>query len=285
MTGPTHIAIAVSCGIMAGAGRADLALLAGGAIIPDLDTPRSFIGRVFFPLSIPLNKWLGHRGPLHSFWLWGLVAIAGIWWKPAFIIGAGALLHIFADCATVSGVRGFAPWSEKLFVLFKRDWRIKTGSGAEIIILVVFGSFAWAGGYVGAVGGIRAMIGHLTGAPKIMVEEFRSKGLQQCRVHGKFRWNSGLIEQVDWLIIGTEGQGLAMQGIEKIVRTPKHGEFLKARLKPVKDVKWEVVKLKGWAKTGSKVYFLDGAKWHTAKAGEVVWGQILGHNISLENNL
>ncbi len=118
-----------------------------------------------------------------------------------------------------------------------------------------------------------------------MVEEYRAKGLQQCRVHGKFRWTSGLIEQVDWLIIGTEGQGLALQGKDKLIHTPKHGDFLKARLKPVKDVKWEVVKLKGWATTEEQVYFLDGKKWHMAKAGEVVWGQILGHKISLANNL
>ncbi len=285
MTGPTHIAIAVSCGIIAGAGRPDLALLAGGAILPDMDAPQSFIGRVFFPISVPLNKWLGHRGPFHSFWLWGLVALVGVIWKPAFVIGAGALLHIFADCATVSGVRAFSPWSQKLFVLFKRDWRIKTGTPAEIIILVVFGSFAWAGGYVGAMGGIRAMIGHLTGAPKIMMEEYRAKGLQKCRVKGNFRWNSGKIEAIDWLIIGTEGKGLALQGKDKIIHTPKHGVFLKARLKPIKGEKWEVVQLRGWAKTENTIYFLDGKKWHTATAGEVVWGQILGNKIALENNL
>lgn len=285
MTGPTHIAIAVSCGIMAGAGRMDLALLAGGAILPDLDHPQSFIGRVFFPVSIPLHNWLGHRGPFHSIWLWGLVALAGLIWKPLFMVGAGALLHVFADCATVSGVRALAPWSQKLFVLFRRSWRIKSGGSAEIIVLLIFGSFAWAGGYVGAVGGIRAMIGHLTGAPKIMLEEYRGRGLQCCYVKGKLRWNSGLIKKGKWLIIGTEGSGLALQGKDKIIHIPKEAFFLKARLKPEKGKTWEAMKLKGWAITETSVYFLDGAKWHKADKGEVVWGQILGNKIVLVNNI
>ncbi len=286
MTGPTHIAIAVSCGIMAGAGKPELALLAGGAIIPDLDHPQSFIGRVFFPVSIPLHRWLGHRGPFHSFWLWGLVALAGLVWTPAFVIGAGALLHILADCATVGGVRALAPWSQKLFVIFKRDWRIRSGGPAEIVVLVIVGSFAWAGGYVGAVGGIRALIGHLTGAPKIMLEEYRSKGLQKCYVKGRLRWNCGEIEEGEWLIIGLEGKsGLALQGKDKVIHIPKDGVFLKARLKPVKGETWEVVKLRGWATAEHTVYFLDGKRWHKANEGETVWGQILGDKIALANNL
>ena len=172
MTGPTHIAIPVACGMIGGAGKPQLALMAAGAILPDLDHPQSFIGRVFFPISIPLNRWLGHRGAFHSFWVWGLVCLAGLLWRPAFFIGAGSILHILADCATVSGVRALAPWSEKLFVVFRREWRIKSGSPHEIIVLLVFGSIAWAGGYMGAVGGLRAMIGHITGAPKIMREEY-----------------------------------------------------------------------------------------------------------------
>lgn len=287
MTGPTHIAIALTFGILAGAGKPQLAVMAAGAIMPDLDHPQSFVGRVFFPVSIPLNQWLGHRGAFHSFWLWGLICLCGLLWTPAYLIGAGGLLHILADCATVSGVRGFAPWSEKLFVMFRRSWRIKSGSSHEIVVLVIFGMIAWAGGYMGAVGGIQALIGHITGAPKIMFEEYQTKGLQKCHVKGKFRWASGVIEEGKWLIIGTEGQsGLAMQGDDKIIHIPKDGEFLKARLKPDPEkTSWEVVQLKGWAATEEKVYFLDGKQWRIADPGEMVWGQILGERIKLVGDI
>lgn len=282
MTGPTHIAIACTCGIMAGAGRLDLALLAGGAILPDLDHPQSFIGRVFFPISIPLSNWLGHRGAFHAIWLWGAVAALGVFlWHPIYVIGAGAITHVFADCATVSGVRAFAPWSQKLFVLFKRDWRIRTGGGQELVVLLIFGSIAWSSGYIGATGGIRAILGHLTGAPSIMFEEHRLKGLQKCYVAGKLRWNSGKIETGRWLIVGTEGQGIAMQGKEKLIHIPKNGKFLKARLKPTEE-QWKLIKLKGWATAETEMYFLDGAKWHRAEKGDVVFGQLLGNNIELK---
>jgi membrane-bound metal-dependent hydrolase YbcI (DUF457 family) len=48
MTGPTHIAIALTFGILAGAGKPQLAVMAVGAIMPDLDHPQSFIGGSFF---------------------------------------------------------------------------------------------------------------------------------------------------------------------------------------------------------------------------------------------
>lgn len=281
MTAPTHIAIAVSCGLLAGAGRPELALLAAGSILPDLDHPQSFVGRVFFPLSIPLNQWVGHRGAAHSFWFWGLICLAGLLWTPAFCIGAGGLLHILADCSTVSGVRALAPWSEKLFVIFRRDWRIKSGSPHEVIVLLLFGMIAWGGGYIGATGGILAMIGHLTGAPKIMLEEYQNKGLTKCSVQGKIRWSSGEIEEGRWLIVGSEGNtGLALRGGDRVIHIPQEGKFLKARLKPEKT-SWDSVRLRGWAKAETIVYFWDGKKWHMAKPGETVWGQIIGDRIKL----
>ncbi|MBF0233775.1 MAG: metal-dependent hydrolase, partial [Desulfamplus sp.] len=221
MTGPTHIAIAVSCGVIAGSPQSGLALLAGGALLPDLDHPQSFIGRVFFPVSVPLHSWLGHRGAFHSFWLWGLVSLVG-WmiWDPLALLGVGAFIHVVSDCATVAGVRALEPWSSKLFVMFKREWRLKTGGRTELIVLLLFGLIAWGGGYIGATGGIMAMMGHLTGAPKIMIEQHRSAGLQKCFVAGKFRWNSGEIEEGRWLVIGSEGQqGIVFQRADnKLIR-------------------------------------------------------------------
>jgi inner membrane protein len=253
-------------------------------VLPDIDHPQSFIVRVFFPVYIPLNRWAGHRGAVHSFWLWGIVVLLGWWWRPAFFVGTGAIIHILADCATVSGVRGLAPWSEKLFVIFRRSWRIKSGAPAEMIVLVIFGTLAWGGGYMGAVGGIRALIGHLTGAPGIMLEEYRSKGLTRCRLQATLRWQSGEIEKNEWLIIGTEGsRGIALQGNvnkNKVIHIPEDGKLLKARLKPTED-KWELVRLSGWARTESPVYFLDNGKWHRATAGDTVWGRVVGQGIRL----
>jgi inner membrane protein len=278
MTGATHVVIAVSCGIMAGCSNIELALIAGGALVPDLDHPRSTIGRIFFPVSIPLSEWLGHRGPFHSFWLWGLLILAGLIWNPFLFIGVGAILHIFADCYTVSGVRAMAPWTNKLFVFLKRSWRLKTGGSAEFAVLVVFGTLAWAGGQVGSMGGISAVLGYLTGSPQIMLEEYKLKGLQKCFVDGTLRWNNGKIEEGRWLIIGSEGKsGLALQAVggNKLIHLPDHGRFIRARLKPTEE-RWEAVKLKGWGVTENPCYFMDSGKWYYAEVGDVIWGQVIG---------
>lgn len=90
------------------------------------------------------------------------------------------------------------------------------------------------------------MLGHLTGSPRIMLEKYRLKGLQKCFVEGKLRWNNGKIEEGRWLIIGTEGSGLALQEDKegKVIRVPDQGYFIRARLKPTEE-RWEAVKLKG----------------------------------------
>ena len=89
------------------------------------------------------------------------------------------------------------------------------------------------------------------------------------------------------MIIGTEGaSGLVIQGDGKSVHLPKDGRFLRVRLKPCPDKSaWELIQLKRWAETEKDVYFMDGKKWHIAKAGDVVWGQILGDKIELESVL
>jgi membrane-bound metal-dependent hydrolase YbcI (DUF457 family) len=281
MTGATHVAIAVCCGIVAGVPTHALALLAGGALAPDIDHPKSTIGRVFFPISIPLAEHFGHRGPLHSFWLWGSVAVASLLWKPALLIGIGGILHIVADCATVSGVRAMAPFSNKLFVLFKREWRIKTGSTAEFAILAVFGSVAWGGSQISSAGGISALMGYLTGSPKIMLEEYLLKGSEKCYVSGSIRWNSGEIEEGQWLIVGSESKSkLAIIDRGKLVRIPERGYFTKARLRP-SGQKWVTMKLNGIGITSSTCYFFSGGKWHQALPGSTVFGELIGDKLDI----
>jgi membrane-bound metal-dependent hydrolase YbcI (DUF457 family) len=283
MTGATHIAIALSVGIMAGVEPYHLPLIAFGAVIPDIDTPRSTVGRIFFPISMPISNWLGHRGAVHSFWLWGICAVLGILWGPLLFVGVGGILHILADCGTVSGVRAMSPWSTKLFVVFKREWRIKTGSNAELAILLVFGMFAWGSHHITATGGISAFIGHLTGSPKIMYEEYINKGLEICMVEGKFRWNNGKTELVTWQIIGTEGTGMAFVNGDHITRSPLEGKLLSARLKPT-GIFYESVNIKGWYVAGTECYFMSKGKWFHAKVNDLVYGNVIGTNLSIKEN-
>jgi len=281
MTGPTHVAIAISCGMLAGAQGLSIALLAAGALLPDLDTHKSIIGRIFLPISIPLGRWLGHRGAFHAFWLWGLVMLAGIIYRPMAMIGAGALLHVASDCWTVSGVRAMTPFSSKLFILFQRSWRFKTGGNAELGILLIAGTLAWTGYKIGTLGGLSATLGYFLKAPKIMAEEYRRKGLEMCSIEGKFRYSSGRTIEGEWLIIGMVRGKVSFLIDEKIITDGNQGELLRARL-ICSEKQWESVKLNGWGVSRKEAFFLSDNKWFRAKPGDYVFGQVIGEEIVVD---
>lgn len=70
-------------------------------IVPDIDDPRSKIGRPLFFVSIPLNQIFGHRTLTHSFLfvtaLWLLLQPFTDW---ANVIALGILVHIIGDMLT-----------------------------------------------------------------------------------------------------------------------------------------------------------------------------------------
>jgi len=86
--------------------------------------------------NYPINKRFGHRREVHSIFPWLAIFLLGIIWHPLVYIGIGAVSHIFIDCLTVSGVPMLLPLSHKVFVIFSRKWRVKTGSirGSFLIV-------------------------------------------------------------------------------------------------------------------------------------------------------
>jgi len=78
--------------------------LVGGiaGLLPDIDEPRSMIGRPFFFLSTPLNMAVGHRTLTHS-----LLAVLAVWLvllpfsrEMAMAAVAGIAAHIIGDMVT-----------------------------------------------------------------------------------------------------------------------------------------------------------------------------------------
>jgi inner membrane protein len=82
MTVGTHAAFAASIALICGASPSSLPLLALGSALPDIDHPQSFLGRIFFFLSIPLNKKFGHRRAFHGYPLWGFILALALVWEP-----------------------------------------------------------------------------------------------------------------------------------------------------------------------------------------------------------
>ena len=278
MIAATHIAFGLSLGILGGAPDFSLALLGGGALLPDLDQPKSALGRILFPLSIPINTYLGHRRAFHGFALWCAVTFLGLLSPPVAWIGLGALSHIFIDALNVSGVQALAPLSDKTCVLFKRGWRLYVGSREEMMLMCAFGLVAWGGGYIGTMGGLRGLLGYVTGSYQMAYNQYTGAGRTVCYIKGKLRARSGDIRQGRWLVIGKESgkMALALWDPERarIVRVPKPNELIKARLQKT-ERKWHSLRINGWKRIRHKAFYFDGDRWVHAEAGETVFGVVL----------
>jgi inner membrane protein len=70
-----------------------------GSLLPDIDEPRSFIGRRSFGLSKYVKQRYGHRGVTHSLFAWMLVSLVFLIY-PSFLTGGisfGYLFHLIGD--------------------------------------------------------------------------------------------------------------------------------------------------------------------------------------------
>lgn len=108
-----------------------LVLISG--IIPDIDYPKSKIGRKFWIISKPLNFLFGHRNFLHSLFFVFLICMLIYlffkeYWIPVFI---GYCSHIFLDCLTKRGIFVFYPFK------FKIKGFIETGKLFESLLFFI----------------------------------------------------------------------------------------------------------------------------------------------------
>jgi inner membrane protein len=282
MMAPTHIAFAVACGMLGGAEPVALKLMAAGALLPDLDHPQSTIGRVFFFLSIPLHKAVGHRQSIHGFTLWTMICALGLIRPEAGWLGLGALSHVFLDCLNISGVQALMPFSEKVCVMFGRRWRFAAGSKNELFLLIALGIIAWSGNYIGNLGGLRTLVGLITGSYQVAYQQYLDQGLTICQIEGKLRHRNGKTEEGEWTIIGRDrDKDLAILYGDEILRISRQAEFLRARLRPGKE-RWDSARVQGWVRTRNAAFFYDGQKWKRAGPGNVVFGQVIGRGLELE---
>src|SRR3972149_634938 len=143
MQAPTHAAFGLVFTILAGTVLGILltpavaAFACLGALLPDIDTPTSIIGKACLPLSRFLERRFGHRTLTHSFLGLALFTLGPLprQWPLAF--GLGYLSHLLVDCANKSGTPLFWPSQLRAVLPRSEEFRIAVGSGQETVLLVI----------------------------------------------------------------------------------------------------------------------------------------------------
>ena len=159
MTATTHYAFSYLLCAAAGVEPTTALTASLFSLLPDIDHPESTIGRIFRPVSKYIQRKYGHRTVTHS--IFAIMVISALLlpilliprllqWGGPFWMGLyeAALLsfssHIFIDLFNKSGVRFFAPFSQKEYISFRTpQLRILVSSWQEYLIMFVIVFFAF----------------------------------------------------------------------------------------------------------------------------------------------
>jgi len=119
-----------------------------GALLPDIDTPNSSVGRLLPFASIPIERRWGHRTITHCLLAVGVLGVLSgplVFYRTTMYAALliGYLSHLLADCATKSGVPLFHPHPAQCVLPGNSRYRVTTGSLAEqgllLVLLILLG--------------------------------------------------------------------------------------------------------------------------------------------------
>jgi inner membrane protein len=171
-----------------------LAVSAIASLLPDIDTSKSFIGRLFLPISRWIETRTVHRGITHSFFATGVLTLityplaplgyAHLW--KALILGY--FWGWFGDVFTKSGVEAFYPSRGRLIIPRNPHLRLGTRSRAEWFLLMVLVAISVISININSAGGIIRGFNQALGLPSGAVEavsEDASRYLLTAHIKGR----------------------------------------------------------------------------------------------------
>ena len=191
----THIALSVAATSII-LGTADPVVLGLSAIasqLPDVDTTKSYSGRLLFPLSSYLEKNFAHRSITHSFLALSIFAVVVF---PVTFIGykyylglvSGYFWGFFGDVFTKSGVALFYPSKVRAICPANPRLRLSTGSNAEWFVLFILIIFAVLSIQINSAGGIVRNFNQALGLPSGAIETVNqdaSRYLLKAHIKGR----------------------------------------------------------------------------------------------------
>jgi inner membrane protein len=152
-----------------------LLIVLGGlsGLLPDIDTPRSIVGRLFPFVSNFLTERMGHRSCTHSFLASFLVAVIvyslayffDISFQVPSAIVCGYIFGWLADMFTKNGVEVFWPSKIRYVCPPNRKFRLTTGSNAEYTILFFLVLLACGVFFINYQGGLFQQVNQIISSP------------------------------------------------------------------------------------------------------------------------
>lgn len=134
MMAVTHASFAIVLLYLLGEVSRDAALIAAaGALLPDIDTPRSATGRVFPFISIPIYKKFGHRSITHTVYAFAAALLISLA-IGKIELALGYASHLLSDMATKTGVPLLYPKNKYFVFPGNAKARVETGSGRELVL-------------------------------------------------------------------------------------------------------------------------------------------------------
>ncbi|MEO1466683.1 MAG: metal-dependent hydrolase [Cyanobacteria bacterium J06633_1] len=177
-------------------GTADPAVLILSAIasqLPDVDTTKSYSGRVLFPLSSYLEKRFAHRSITHSFLalaIFAVIIFPVTFFGYRYYLGlvSGYFWGFFGDVFTKSGVALFYPSKIRAICPANPRLRLSTGSNAEWFVLFILVVFAILSIQINSAGGIVRNFNQALGLPSGAIETVNqdaSRYLLKAHIKGR----------------------------------------------------------------------------------------------------
>lgn len=207
-------------------GSADPAVLVTAGLasqLPDVDTSKSFIGRLLLPLSRLLERHFPHRTVTHSFLATAvIVALAyPLRWTPYPLLFKavvwGYFFGWFSDMFTRNGVAAFYPLtSARLVVPANPRLRLVSGSRAEWFIVAVLLVVLGVSLHVNTSGGLMRVFASAMGQPESVVRLWQAEGSRRrivATIQGRFA-ASGANAAGNYDVVDVAGETLLVRAAD-----------------------------------------------------------------------
>ncbi len=223
----------------------NIIILVISCLIPDIDTPKSKLGKLFYFISHKIETNWGHRKITHSFIFFIVLLIIFyliLFYIPQlkqyifFIIpfSIGFLSHIFLDTINKQGVCLFFP-SEVWCILPKnQNYRIQVGSNAEWVFLSILIMLTIAIYPVSKIGLIKSLH-YIMADIQSAVTDFQDYSLTNevfVDIQGADNLTNKKVEGI-YKVVGTQGKNILILE-DKNKKLKSIGEYEDNNLRPIK---------------------------------------------------